>query len=256
VKVHVSGVNTNACVSTAATTDDPPIVLSENQHYDIPITFTTDAFPSPHLGDPITLSKASITLAIPQELIQAGVDAGLVTDGLTIPSTAKFVLAGSNTVEGKKTFTVSGSVKAKVVGGVASPVVSTIALPDSVWHPKNDTDAVLYSEVSANILSKLNTVALGTVNATFDCTPSGNGQLVGVSGQGEALPTTTTVPTTDPGTVTTLGTTTPPTDPGTTGSGTLPRTGASAVLLLVISAMLIDVGLIAVGAGRRRLRSR
>ena len=54
------------------------------------VTIKTDAFPQPHRGDPIKLTKGSkITIAVPADLLDKGVAIGVVHDGESIPSTPR-----------------------------------------------------------------------------------------------------------------------------------------------------------------------
>jgi hypothetical protein len=109
---------------------------------------------------------------------------------------------------------------------------------------------VIFSEKSLDITASLD--ILGGATATFDCDPAGGTfQFIGVSAQSSELPTTTTVSV--PPTVGPAGdTTTTVAGAATGGSTTLPRTGGSVLLGLALAAMLIDLGVVAVMAARRR----
>jgi hypothetical protein len=220
------------------------------------VKFATDAYPQPHKGDPITLSKSSLTVGIPSDVIQAGVDAGIISDGQTLQSQATFILAGSNTVEGTHTYalpkqTVTIHVDSK---GNALPLNPVIALPNTVWHPKSDQAPVLFTEKSLKIVSTIN---IGfDVISTFTCSPHGTAQFVALSAQttepppppvteGSTGATTTTVTATGSGSGSTSG-----------SSGSLPRTGAETLLLLVLAAFAIDLGIVMVAATRRRMHHR
>jgi hypothetical protein len=222
----------------------------------VKVTFATTAFPQPHEGDPITLSHSTLTVGIPADVIQAGVDAGIITDGQTLQSQASFVLAGSNTTEGTHTYNLpKQTVTIHVVGGVAQPLNPTIALPNTTWHPTSDTLDVHFTEKSLKIVSTIN---IGfDVISTFTCAPHGTAEFLALSASGPP-----------PSTVTTLGgetTTTAVTGAADAGSGgsttsgttsSLPRTGAETLLLLVLAAFAIDLGIVMVGATRRRLHQR
>jgi hypothetical protein len=168
-------------------------------------------------------------------------------------------MAGSNTAEGTHTYTKSSTVTIHVSGDKAQPLTASVDLPNTTWHPKNDTDPVLFTEKSMKITSTLNILDIpGGVGAVFDCHPDPSLQIGGLSAQSEEQPTTTTVApsTTFPTTVTTAGVTpTTVTAGNAQQSGSLPRTGASWVLLLVLGGAAIDVGIALIGATRRRLRS-
>jgi len=260
--VRLSGSNNNSCVSATwigPESDQSPFM--DPTESSVALTLQTDAFPNPHEGDPIKLTNTKAIIAIDATTIQAGVDAGIISDGMQVPSTLKLVVAGSNTVEGTHTFVVSSTAVIHVVAGQAQPLKVTVALPNTVWHPKSSEAPVTFSEKSMKITSTLHILVPAGITATFTCQPSpalSVGSLV--AQPGDTVPTTTT-PTTGPGsTDVTQGSTVAPTDPGTgstsSGSGSLPRTGASWVLLLVLAAAAIDVGIVMMGATRRRLRHR
>jgi hypothetical protein len=236
--------NANKCDTSL----DP--ALQEPSTNVVNVTIATDAFPQPHKGDPITLSGGKLTLSIPADLLQVGVDAGLITDGMSIPSTVTLVLAGSNTTQGTHTYTANQTIVVHVNNGVAQALSSTINLPNTTWTPKNDVDDVFFTEKSLKIVSTI--PIIGGVTATFDCAPNGTATVLGLSAQGSEPPVNPTGSTTT--TVATTGTTTAPAGTGTTGtsSGTLPRTGGSALFLAIIAAVLIDLGLAAVAFSRRR----
>jgi hypothetical protein len=220
----------------------------------VKVQFDTDAFPQPHQGNPITLSHSVLTVTVPADIIQAGVDLGLITPQ-TPPVVAHttFVLGASNATPAQHIYAVTKSIKIGVVGGKAQPLTASIGLPNTTWTPTADQQ-VSFSEKSLNIVSNID---IGfTVTATFDCHPSGTGQLAAVSAETTETPTTPTTPTvTDAAVTTTIapaGTTT------TTSSSdsSLPRTGAATLLLLVLAAAAIDIGIVLIGATRRRLHHR
>jgi len=247
VKIHGSVTNANNCHTTL----EP--ALQDPSDSVVNVTIATDAFPQPHQGDPITLSNTKLTIQIPASLLQVGVDAGLITDGMSIPSTVTLVLAGSNTTQGTHTYTATQTITVHVVSGQAQPLSSTINLPNTTWTPKNDVDNVFFTEKSLKIVSTI--PIIGGVTATFNCTPNGTATVLGLSAQGTEPPvipqgtTTTTVAATGTGTGGTSGV-------GTTGTGTgsLPRTGASALFMIAVAGLLIDLGASAMFFGRKRRR--
>jgi len=256
IKIHLSGTNTNDCVSTIYLgAADPANVLFDPAPAAVGVTLAADAFPHPHQGDPITLSKTKISVAIAADVLQVGVDQNIIADGMQIPSNLKLGIAGSNTTEGVHNYAKSSTAVVHVVNGQAQPLNVTLDLPDTVWHPKSPTGDVLFTEKSMSITSSIN--VLGGLTAVFDCKPAGALQIGGVSATSSEVPTTTTVPGGGGGgtatTVAVTGTTTPttPVDPG---SDSLPRTGASSMLLLVLAAATIDIGIMLIGGTRRRLR--
>jgi hypothetical protein len=247
VKIHGSGTNGNNCDSLV------PELGLENTAV-VTVTIATDAFPQPHQGDPIELTNTKLTIKIPADLLQQGVDGGIIdpNNPPTITSNITLVLAGSSTTQGQHTYKLNDQ-KSKPKfdsGGNALPLTATVTLPNTTWTPKNDTDPVIFTEKSLKISSAI--PVLGGIHANFTCEPDGALQVVGLAAQGSELPvTTTTTPTGTEGgttTTTTMSVTTP-----VSGSGTLPRTGGNALLLLVFAAMLIDVGIAMTGAARRRM---
>jgi len=213
---------------------DPPLLSPSNLV--VPATISTDAFPQPHKGDPITLSNTKLGVSIPASLLQLGVGAGLVKDGMTVPATVTLVVTGQGTTEGTHQYVVKDTVTVHVVDGQAEPLSATVSLPNTTWHPKNATDDVLFSEKSLHISAFVN--LLGGITATFDCAPAGSAQFVALAAQSSTVPTTTTV----------AAVVTP------TGSSTLPRTGASTLLLLVVAPAAIDGGVTLIALTRRRVR--
>ena len=249
VKIHGSETNLNKCVSSLNPVLQPPSKIN------VTIALATDAFPQPHEGEPITLSNTKLTVTIDQAVLQLGVDAGFVTDGQKIPAVATLVLAGSNTKEGTHTYSVKSTPVVHVVpdpttvNGRALPLTASIVLPNTVWHPKNATSVVAFSEKSAKIVATLNTVLPppnDVITDTITCLPNGTAQVIALAAQGAAVPTTV-VPITAAAVTTT--TTTHPA-PATT----LPRTGASVLVLLALAAVMIDLGVCAIEFSRKRVR--
>jgi hypothetical protein len=240
VKIHGSETNINKCVSTLLPALQPPSDAA------VTVTLSTDAFPQPHKGDPITLSNGKATITVAKELLQLGVTSGLVTDGMKIPSTATLVIAGAGTTEGTHAYTTKGTSTVHVVGGQAQPLVATAPLPNTTWHPKNATDPVTFTEKSLKIAAGLD-LLIGHVDVTIVCSPVGTTVLAALAAQGSALPTTSSTVAVAPQGVTTTTTAAAP-----SGAGSLPRTGASTLLLLVLAAIMLDLGLCAIAFGRKR----
>jgi hypothetical protein len=250
VTLHqVGGQNANTCNSTVklASGGDlvPPSTATVN------LKFITDAFPQPHEGDPIALTHSTLTVSIPADVIQAGVDAGIISDGQTLKSQASFVLAGSNTAEGTHTYNVPPqTVTIHVVGGKAQPLNPVIDLENTNWTPLNNTDPVAFTEKSLKIVSTIN---IGfDVISTFTCAPTGTAQFLALSASGPPPPP----PVTDTVAAVTTTTTALGAQSTSSGSGSLPRTGAETLLLLVLAAFAIDVGIVMIGATRRRMHHR
>jgi hypothetical protein len=220
----------------------------------IGVTVSGTAFGQPHENQPITLSNTKGTVSIPADLLQLGVDAGIIFDGQQIPSVVKFTIAGTGTTQKTHTYTVSATVTVHVTGGVAQPLSSTFNLPDTTWTPVSGSD-VFFSEKSLFITSTIDlSNQIGViVTATFNCT--GNGATfiaLGAFGPPGTTPTTAAPPATPAPSVTEAPLTTPTTPIGGGGGGTLPRTGSSAGLLLALAVGLLTAGLFALKATSRR----
>ena len=233
--VHGSTLSPNACKSHL----DPQLAADGTPT--IGVRTSSDAFGQPHLGKQITLSNTQVTVSIPADLLQLGVDAGIVFDGMQIPSVLKFVVAGSGTTQKTHTYTVSATVTVHVTGGVAQPLSSTVDLPDTTWTPVNIGTDVFFRELSMLITSTLdlsNQIGV-VVTATFLCT--GNGAtFVALGGTGEPPPPPPPPPP--------LPTVVPPVEP----PRELPRTGSNAGLLLAVAVGLLTAGAFALKAASRR----
>lgn len=240
--VHGSAADTNKCTShlePELQPDGKPAIVVE---------LSSDAGPQPHLGDPITLSDTKVGLTIPATLLQSGVDVNLIKNGDKVPSVVTTVIAGSNTVEQTHSYSVSQTATIVVKGGKAQPLHATLALPTTNWTPVNGTSDVLFSEKSVKIVSTISLKSAGlTVTATFKCSPSTAPTFVALGATG--VPSTTGGATTP----TTIGD--GPVNTSATGGATeLPRTGSSPWPLLVVAAVCIDLGMLAIAAAKRRRR--
>ena len=257
--VPVTGSNTNKCVQTIYIGDPADgNTLGDPTFADVGVTFTAKAFPQPHLGDPIQLTGANLHITVAAAVLQAGVDQKppLITDGMPVPSTLAFTLAATNTSPATHTWNESKTQTVHVTGGKAQPLAADVPLGPTTWTPVNKDLDVRFFEKSMDITAQIN--ILGGLTVTFQCNP--NMQLLVSPKIGAHVPpppeTTTVAPPVVP-----LGTTSTvvgvsPTSTGDPGSGSLPRTGASWVLLFVIAAAAIDLGIVMIGATRRRFRHR
>jgi len=197
---------------------------------------------------------------VPPDLLIQGYNFSILSNGQTIPATLELVVAGSNTTEGTHTYPIIHSSSKLVIhdpDGVpgtgdetANPLSVTASLPNTVWHPKDASKSVFFNEKSALIIA---TVPIGNTNYTDTqtCDPKNAPAFVALSASGVETPTTTPV--------TPSGNTVAPTTATTVAAkatgGTLPRTGASVVLWLVIGAVMLDLGAVAVVGTRRRAHS-
>ncbi len=164
VQVSGSATNTNTCLSS---TD--PVLTPPDPTAKMDVTLSANAFPQPHRGDPITLSKSKVTIAVPPDLLNKGVTLGVITDGESIPSSLDLAIAGSNTSEKTHKYaTLHVTAVVHVVGGSAQPLTASLTLPDTTWHPLNKTDPVFFTQTTTLVKATLS--LYGTpVTATFDC---------------------------------------------------------------------------------------
>jgi LPXTG-motif cell wall-anchored protein len=236
--------NTNSCNSALTPALQPPSTGP------ITVTLGASGFPQPHKGQPIKLTKTSATITLPGASVQLGVTVGLLKEGSVIPSVITLVVAGSNTTEGTQTYTINASSTVHVVGGNAQDLTGTSALKDTVWHPKNATDPVAFTEKSLTIVSSIDasSLGLGTVKDTNTCSTAGTFTFLALSASGSAPPVTSG--STAPTGVTVAAATTTTTVAA--AANTLPRTGANGVYLLIIAAALVDAGAALLLLTRRR----
>jgi hypothetical protein len=245
VTTHGKSTDQNQCTSAL----NPPI--SQPSELTIPVTFETDAFPHPHQGNPIELTNTKVTLAVPADLLQAGVALGIVKDGTEVPSEITVVIQGDNTTEGTQTFTVNVTAIVSVINGEAQPLSAPVDLPPSTWHPADDQKQVDFREKAVTVVATIDArPILGFVTATFTCVPSAAPAFVQVGAQSATVAPDTT--TTLPPQQTAGATTTTVAAAASTGSDTLPRTGMNALIFLVIAAGLIDAGIALLATTRRR----
>jgi len=250
VKIHGSASVVNNCISALR----PAISLVPDTPSSVTVVIGSDADPQPHLGDPITLSKTTVTVKVPGDLLVQGYNFGIVTNGEVIPATLSLTINGSNTTEGTHTYPLIHSSPKVVIhdpDGVpgtkdetADPLSVTSSLPNTTWHPKDASKSVFFSEKSAIIKA---TVPIGDVNYTDTqtCNTPNAPAFVALSASGVEPPSTVgTQGSTAAATTTTVAVT--------AAATTLPRTGASVVLWLVIAAVMLDLGVVAVVGTRKR----
>jgi hypothetical protein len=239
---HGSSTDVNACTSRVDLASGGNFLPPSDS--EVTVTLATDAFPDPHNGDEITLSNTKLTIAVPAGVLQTGVDAGIISDGMQIPTDVEIAVNGSGTTQGSHTYNESQVATVVVEGGQAQPLESTIDLEDTTWTPVDDQTPVIFTQGTLSIVAEIN--VLGGLVAHFDCEPSTAPAFMVLPAFADQVVTTTTLGQAG-GTTPTTTTTTAPTD-----SDSLPRTGASALFWLVIAAVLIDLGVVAVIGTRRR----
>ena len=239
-KIHGSSTDVNNCNSTLNPPLQPPSTTK------IGVTLSSDAFPQPHEGDPITLSNTKVAVNIPASLLQLGVDANLIKNGDKVPSKLNLVVNGSSTTQGTHVYKVSATATISVIGGKAQPLMATLPLPNTTWTPVNSTTPVFFSEKSMTIVSSLNLPGIGAVTVNFTCDPSTASSFIALAAQGSGIPVSQGG--SDPGSGTAGGSGVSATA---SGSGELPRTGGSTLILVVLALATIDAGLLALRASQR-----
>jgi len=156
----------NACIATYLPAVQEPTPAS------VGVDVATDAFPEPHLGDVITLFDTQLTVTIPPEVMQPGVDAGVINDGTAIPMQMTLGITGSNTSEGTQSASAGVTAIAHVINGVAQSVSGTVDLPNSTWHPVVAWMPVSFTEQALNIAFGVGAPLGLTATVTLDCTPT------------------------------------------------------------------------------------
>jgi LPXTG-motif cell wall-anchored protein len=231
-----------------------PALIPPTSHR-VAITVASDASWQPHLGRPITLSNTSVEIQIGANLFQSAVDSGFMSDGFTIPATVAVTLSGTNTSEGAHTFAQSMTLRLNVVNGDARPLVATLALPDSVWHPVSPYADLFFSEKSARIVLTLDLSS--TVGATLvhtsTCTPLSVTPFVALAVESPPPPPAPTSTTQAPASTLTGP---PIIGPATTAptATALPRTGSNSGYGAFVGLSCIAAGVLLLGRSRRRQR--
>jgi len=235
----------------------PAISLVPDGTSQVTVIIGSDASPQPHLGDPITLSKTTVTVKVPGDLLVQGYNFGILTNGQKIAATLALSVNGSNTTEGSHTYATLHSTSTVVIHDPdgtpgsgdesADPLSVTTTLPNTLWHPKDATKPVFFSEKSAKIVA---TVPIGDVNYfdTQSCSTPNAPAFVALSASGVGVPVGSEGTTVPPAAAAATTTTVAPV----AAAATLPRTGASVVLWLVIAAVMLDLGAVAVVGTRKR----
>jgi uncharacterized repeat protein (TIGR01451 family) len=174
--VHGSATVANSCTVSLVPALQPPGVAP------VSLTLSTDASPEPHTRAPVTLSNTTLTFTIPSALLQTAVGQGLIGDGFVIPAVVAPVLAGSNTAEATHTYLVSTTLTVHVINGVLQPLTATMNLANTTWHPIAAAAPVVITERSMVAVLTLDIPGLGTITATFDCTPGTAPAIVTLDG--------------------------------------------------------------------------
>ncbi len=227
-----------------------PVLLPAHDPLRVEVKVSSDASPQPHESGPMTLSNTTAELRVGADYFQGGVDAGIIDDGFTMPATVSVTLAGSNTVEGTRTLTESMTTTLRVVDGVARPLVLTLDLPDTVWHPDSRDIDVLFREKSARLELTADIAGIGRLDLTAQCPASAARPFVALVG---SATTTTSAPSStfivDPPIVGQTTTAPAPTTVPTEMS--LPRTGSNSGYAAFFALICILAGVLLLVAGRR-----
>ena len=248
--IHGSSTNTNQCKTTLR-----PAGVSPDGTSTVSITLASDASPQPHLGEPITLSNTQVTVKVPADLLLEGYTIGAISPGQSIPSTLDLTIAGTNTVQGTHKYPTIHSSPTVIIhdpDGIpnngdetADPLSLTTALPNTVWTPTSATSDVVFSQTAAKITAALQIFGVDFVS-TQTCTVAHANSFIAVGATSTAVTTTNT----EGPQGTTAATTT--TVAAAAGTGTLPRTGANVAFWLIVSAICLDAGIVAIVGTRRR----
>jgi hypothetical protein len=258
----IAGATTTTTAAPTTTTTAPPVPVNGSATYQTSCTNTVQPKAAPSTliftlaatapdkataGQPLVVSKQHWQVIVPGSLLTTGINIGLVKPGDTLQGSAVAMLKATNTIQGSVTspsIPVSiGPIKVDPSTGQASSLATGFAVPDMTFTPTGGTTVF-------SMGTTVFTIAIPPIKVTFTCTPKTATPLLTTTVTGKiAIPVTTTA-----GKVAT-----PVTVAGTTTSGaggTLPRTGASRVwLLLALAFLLIDIGGIALTASRFVRRS-
>lgn len=227
-----------------------PALIPASVSHRVEITMASDASPQPHGIGPITLSNTSVEMRIGANLFQGPVDSGFMGDGFTMPATVSVTLGGTNTTEAARTFTQSMTLTLHVVGGKAGPLVSTLQLPDSVWHPVSSNADLLFSQESARIVLTLDlSSTLGaTLVHTSTCRPLSVRPFVVLAVSSGPPPPPVSTTAAPPSAFTGP----PISGPTTTVGGTaLPRTGSTSGYAVLVGSSCIAAGALLLGRSRK-----
>lgn len=187
-------------------------------------------------GAPVTLTKQTWKVAVPGQLLDTGINLGLLSPGATVSGKVTPGVFASNTKEGLLSaapVTVAfGPIVSDGATGHAQPASSTFALGDLTWSSVGGTIGYEMAKTTVEI-------AIGTIKVGFTCTPDTKGAFVTTAVSGAT------------------GVRAASNAGGTHVEGaSLARTGPHQTLPLIIAALaLIDLGYLAFSAtlrGRRR----
>lgn len=170
------------------------------------LTGTAPASTTP--GGSVALSNLSMTVFLPGDLFVAGYNAGLITDGQTVPGNARVAVEATNTVEGSQnTTTVSTNVGpiditdpdgtpgtgdetgAPAQVSVSFPTLTFTAGPSGTISFREDTLPITGAGATGGIVIG---ATVGVLNVTFRCSPGtvdGTGNPV-LQDPGPAIATT------------------------------------------------------------------
>jgi hypothetical protein len=159
--VHGSVSSKQTCSSVVR----PQVALFQDGTSSMKVDLSADASPQPHLGDPITLSNTKATVTFAADVFHTSYEFGFIDNGQAVPVTIDVVLAGSHTAEGTHTYaTIHANVIVTIhdpdgVRGTgdesADPVAITTSFPDTVWHPSDAAESVVFTVQSFVVAATL-----------------------------------------------------------------------------------------------------
>jgi hypothetical protein len=188
-------------------------------------------------GSPVTLTQQSWKVAVPGQLLDTGINLGLLTPGATVSGAVQAGVFANNTKEGVRTSSpvnvAFGPIAVNATSGLAAAASATFAVPDMTW---TSVGGPIGFEMAKTVVN----VSIGTINVVFTCEPTTHGAFTttGVSGA------TGVAAASRAGQAQVAGV-------------SLARTGRSSLVLAGLAIALLDLGYLFFTSSRRpRLRRR
>jgi LPXTG-motif cell wall-anchored protein len=248
VTVHGTATGRNECNATYSPSAPLPSAL------DVGVTISSRAGPQPLDLGPVTLSDTTVSVSMPVSFLQPAIDEGILVDGQALPVLLSPVVAGSNTIEATHEYNETTTATIHVVDGMVRPLVATVQLPDTIWHPAMPDRDIFFTEKSVRVVLAIEPFSVITeTTLTADCAPSDErvfialGSTCPVDGPCDSTTTMTGPPVSvsDP-TVLNQSTTVP-------GGTTLPRTGSSSGYAVFVALSCIAGGALLLIRRRREV---
>ena len=181
--VHAELANQNACISRTEIPDGSPFL--DPSELSMPVSIATDVSAPPHGGQEIALTNTTVTVSFGNEILQSGVDVGLLSDGMRLPAVLEISVDGVNTTETTQSTTATQKPTLKVLQGVAQPLVITFALPESAWTPVDSAQTVTFREKSLSVAILLPVLFDPGLTMIAECEPTGTATLFVAPGSGK-----------------------------------------------------------------------